>query len=78
MVCKAYAIKVSKKGNVVAHQAIYNKKELDEGSKILKARIAHQGSKGNEKFGLKTNSGILLSIDIRRSLSLCVTFWCRL
>lgn len=71
---EVHDIKVPKNANVITSQVLYKVKELDDGSKIVKARIAPHGSKDKEKDGLTSSSAVCPLIGIRVLLSLATIF----
>ena len=51
--------------NVIRSHVLYKVKDCDDGTKLLKARIAPHGNEDSEKDGLKTDSATCPPVGIR-------------
>jgi len=58
--------------NIISSHVLYKVKDRDDGTRIIKARIAPHGNKDADKDGLKTDSTSCPPIGIRALLSLAV------
>jgi len=72
-------LRTPKGANIITSHVLYKVKQLDDGSKMVKARIAPHGDKDDMKDDLKKDSAtcspvgmrILLSISVIKSWLLC-------
>lgn len=71
---KVHVSKVPNNANVIGSHVLYKVKELDDGSKICKARIAPHGNKDKEKHKLKKDSAACPPLGFRILLSICTIF----
>lgn len=60
--------------NIITIHVIYKVKHGDDGSRIMKSRIAPHGNKDREKRSLKSDSSTCPPVGIRILLSLAVLF----
>ncbi len=65
---------VPRDANVISSHVLYKVKILDDGTMILKGRIAPQRDKDQDKDNLKTDSSTCPPVGIRILLSLCNIF----
>ena len=68
---KIHVSKVPENANVISTHVMYKIKELDDGSRICKARIARHGNKDKETNSLRTDSVSCPPLGMRVPLSLC-------
>lgn len=71
---KVHVSKIPKSSNTITSHAFYKCKQTDDGSIIVKTRIAPPGNKDKEKEGLKTDSAVCSPLGIRVLLTLAVIF----
>lgn len=67
---KVHVSNVPKDANVITSHVLYKVKQVDDGTKILKARIAPHGNKDREKNKMKTDSATCPPIGMRILFSL--------
>ena len=60
--------------NVISSHVLYKIKQLDDGSRLCKARISPHGNKDRERKDLKTDSASCPPLGIRIVLSTCLIF----
>lgn len=68
---KVYISNVPKDANIISSHVLYKVKILDDGSKLVKARIAPHGNKDSMKDDLKKDSAMCSPVGMRVALSIC-------
>jgi len=68
---KVYISDVPKDANIISSHVLYKVKVLDDGSKLVKARIAPHGNKDSMKDDLKKDSAMCSPVGMRVALSIC-------
>jgi len=69
---KVHVTRVPIGSNVISSHVLYKVKMLDDGTKMLKARIAPHGNKDRERDNLKTDSATCSPVGMRLILSIAV------
>ena len=71
---EVHVSKIPPNSNIISSHVLYKVKTLDDGSRIVKARIARHGNRDKDKHLLRTDSATCPPLGLRILLSICTIF----